>query len=71
MVLVSASTIAPVFFGHFDIPSGMITFICFLPLVILFSEQSTKARIFRLEARIAELEERNKSCEATSDNVSR
>ncbi len=61
MVCLSAITIAPAFFGHFDIPMGLISFVCFLPMVIYFSEQSTKDRISRLEARIIELEEANKA----------
>lgn len=61
MVCLTALTILPMFFGHADVPSGLITLICFLPMVFYFSEQSAKKKISQLEARIIELEETNKA----------
>lgn len=70
MVFLTAVTIFPIFLGGADIPSGLITLICFLPMVIYFSERSATEKISQLEARIVELEKVNKLLVATGDNVS-
>lgn len=70
MVFLTAVTVFPIFLGGADIPSGIITLICFLPMVIYFSERSATEKIYQLEARIVELEKVNKLLVATGDNVS-
>jgi len=69
MVCLTVLTILPAFLGDWEIPSGLLMIVCFLPMVFFFSEQATNKKISKLEARIIELEVTNKSCEATGDNV--
>ena len=58
------------FLGSNDIPSGLITLVCFLPMVFYFSERSANQKISRLEARMIVLEKMNKSLFAAAEDVS-
>jgi len=56
---ITALTLAPTFLKIGDpLPSGLITLICFLPMVFYFSAQATFNELSALEARIRELEKK-------------